>query len=679
MSQAEKTGSKRRLSWRYTLVLNINARSATGHNQDMIALLRDLRDHVSASGQRRIDHLLGSVSIHLIPKMASLMTPSTLQKCPEKHSEPEAGEEAYVSAEVGSSADLDLLDEDLMQDEQTRATGFIGKASEIQWLRELHTRGAGENHTGPYGPPGRDLAATAERLTAMRQRQTKTPKVLMRTNKASYFLDDERSGLDLEADPFELPAFEVAEKLLQVYLETCHNTFPFLSTKAFLHHFYRYYAATNYGKAYEITRQWRAQMNLVFAIGAVYSHLTLADWCGDPRDHLLYHSRAWTLSLKDPWWFTHPDLAQMQTTGLFSFYYMTIGHINRSWILSGMALRFGYALGLHIRNEDRGTGIAHKENLARIWWAHYTLETLLASMTGRPNIGINRTCSVQLPLPISTEDIEEAIISSRFGGESRAYAGLFTPTRPVTSHHSPNSPNQSMHDSSTSSPEPANAGSYLKNLIQLGKITEDSLNLYTAKIVAESWQDIQQKIVRLTEELELWAMSLPERFSFYTRRGIADQRYERERNTLNILYHTTLILITRPCLCRLDRRIINQTAKSNEFNQKTAFACVESAKSVSRLLPNDPQLHLTILYKIGPWWIMVHTIMQSLMVLLLEISLETLQLPHDREEIVFSLKRLVRWLRAMSTNNRMAERAYSLVMNLLKVQGFNKKMVSSIL
>lgn len=56
-------------------------------------------------------------------------------------------------------------------------------------------------------------------------------------------------------------------------------------------------------------------MNLVFAIGAVYSHLIVADWRGDENDHLAYHSRAWMLNLKDPWWFSHSDLPQMQITG----------------------------------------------------------------------------------------------------------------------------------------------------------------------------------------------------------------------------------------------------------------------------------------------------------------------------------------------------------------------------
>ena len=54
---------------------------------------------------------------------------------------------------------------------------------------------------------------------------------------------------------------------------------------------------------------------MVFAIGAVYSHLSSADWRADERDHTVYYARAVALGLHDPWWFSHPDLPQMQLTG----------------------------------------------------------------------------------------------------------------------------------------------------------------------------------------------------------------------------------------------------------------------------------------------------------------------------------------------------------------------------
>lgn len=146
--------------------------------------------------------------------------------------------EANVSAEVGSSADLDLLDENVMHDEQTRATGFIGKASEIQWLRKLHSHENVDSYDGPYGPPGQSAEAVAERLTALKRRQEQQHSTLMHTNKASFFLDDQLFELDVEVDPHVLPDFPIAEKLMQAYMQSCHNSFPILIKRAFQNQFY---------------------------------------------------------------------------------------------------------------------------------------------------------------------------------------------------------------------------------------------------------------------------------------------------------------------------------------------------------------------------------------------------------------------------------------------------------
>jgi hypothetical protein len=212
-----------------------------------IVLLRELREKVSHAEQSRIDDLLATVRANAEAKGKATHVQqivddvadaaSTLQKTPEKHddgdAEPERSDgEAGVSAEVGSNADLDLVDEDLLDDESARATGFIGKASEIQWIRKLHMHGIDQKDDGPYGPPGQSIEAAAERLAALRRRQEKYPTTLMHTTKASFYLDDEEFDMDFELDPLELPLFEVAEKLLQTYMESCQAYFPFLAKKS---------------------------------------------------------------------------------------------------------------------------------------------------------------------------------------------------------------------------------------------------------------------------------------------------------------------------------------------------------------------------------------------------------------------------------------------------------------
>jgi hypothetical protein len=149
--------------------------------------------------------------------------------------------EANVSAEVGSSGEPDLLDENVMRDEETRATGFVGKASEVQWLRKLHLASTSDgSEGGPWGPPGDDDVAVNDRLTALRKRQDGHPTpTLMPASKASFYLDDEVFETDITVDPFEMPPYDTAERLLLAYMDSAHNSFPILAKQTFISRFYQ--------------------------------------------------------------------------------------------------------------------------------------------------------------------------------------------------------------------------------------------------------------------------------------------------------------------------------------------------------------------------------------------------------------------------------------------------------
>jgi hypothetical protein len=337
-----------------------------------------------------------------------------------------------------------------------------------------------------------------------------------------------------------------------------------------------------------------------------------------------------------------------------------------------MAIRIGHSLGLDSCNTDRTTVSAKHEVLSRIWWAHFCLERLMATITGYPGIAVDKVNLAPSPLALSSEDIDETIIETHFGSNS---ASLASQRAPIVPAGTPDSSHRAGAGSIALHLEPANSGSYLKKIVQLGLITQDAVSMYTASTVGQTWQVIEEVIVQLTNELEAWTGSLPDSFNFLKFETFTQHQYRRERNTLDLLYHGTIILITRPCLCRLDRRSSTPATAPNEFNQRSALTCVESAKAVARLLPESPRFELGMLYELGPWWTMVQIVMQSLVVLLLEISCEAVQLPHDRRETIDLLKILVRWLRAMNTTNDTAKQSYLLVMNLLRTLVITTKMV----
>ncbi|KAJ8110533.1 hypothetical protein OPT61_g6653 [Boeremia exigua] len=626
----------------------------------MIALLRDLRSQVSNERRTRIDDLLASAAEDIADAAATVGDPIDKYRGPIG----EGGRgEVGASAEVGSSGEQGVLDEDLMRDEETSVAGFIGKASEIQWMRKLHrVDPANTNAEGSWSPLDADEAVDGRLNTHWKRHSNHATKPLISINKMSFYLDDDVFEPELLVDPLEMPPFEIAEKLVQAYMQSVQNSFPFLAEKTFVNRFYQYYASLQHGTPYSVSRKWQATLNMVFAIGAVYSQLIKADWQADDRDHLIYHSRAWSLSTQDPWGFSNPDLPYVQVTGLLSFYYLSIGHINRSWLLIGSATRAGFALGMHLRNEDDTTSDTKKELNSRIWWAHYSLERLVSTLTGRPSLGMGYLCSVPLPLPLASEDIEDSIIASRIGDKGK---------RSLTSQEinaTPQAQNllPQQDYSYANGPETANSGSYLKSIVNLGEITLVALELYGASTAKESWESVQRMIAHQSDKLDAWATALPEGLNFFRRLSVARPRYLREQNTLALLYHSTRMLITRPCLCRLDRRISNQTASSDTFNQRAALICVEAAKSVATLLPAATPENLASLYEAGPWWQIVQLIMQALVVLCLEIVLQAQSNSDDRQGLVPSLKSLMRWLRTMRVNNNIAVRAYSISVGLLK-------------
>ena len=134
-------------------------------------------------------------------------------------------------------------------------------------------------------------------------------------------------------------------------------------------------------------------------------------------------------------------------------------------------------------------------------------------------------CSVPLPLPLDTEDIEDAIILSRFG--NRNNTSLSGNTSGPSSRGVSTTSLGSTH-------QPANSGTFIASMVKIGQITQNVLSwLYTPTLASKSWESLQQLIAELLEEVECWASTLPQGFQFlYCNRE--DQRYQRERNILEI-------------------------------------------------------------------------------------------------------------------------------------------------
>lgn len=205
---------------------------------------------------------------------------------------------ADVSGSVGSNDDLDIVDEDLFRSRESRATGFVGQNSEVQWFRSLKTKVDNSGSSTepptwqPHGPPGSRNEATARHTNTSHTRK-KLPKSgsILHVSDSTFYLDTDDLDVDIVVDPYELPPPRRAAKLFDCYMQTVHTSFPILPV-GFEDQFRKYIESLERNRPYQVPKSWQGMLNLVLAIGAQYSHLIQVEWRGDGRDHLVYMTRA---------------------------------------------------------------------------------------------------------------------------------------------------------------------------------------------------------------------------------------------------------------------------------------------------------------------------------------------------------------------------------------------------
>lgn len=298
-------------------------------------------------------------------------------------------------------------------------------------------------------------------------------------------------------------------------------------------------------------------------------------------------------------------------------------------------------------------------------------------MTGRLNSFAEADCTAPLPLPMEEDTFLGAQTQSpqamqmfrRWSSEEsrKSEYAMPTPAESIHSSRIKTSPGTSL--SPTASEElkletpPNNAFAFRYN-VRLSTITNAVLSrLYRAGAMSESWAQVQASIGNLNARLEDWRQSLPHVFDF-TMKKQRDQKFARQRMSLGFSYYSTLTIINRPCLCRVDRKIPDESDKSKSFNRETAARCVNAARGMLNLLPDEPNARG--LYKIAPWWILVHYLMQAATILMLELAFRADHMPNEVEEVFDAAEKALQWLRSMSEVDEAARRASVMCNELMR-------------
>jgi hypothetical protein len=234
------------------------------------------------------------------PTHASTMSPELVRKRSgnDSFSDEEGAED--VSGSVYFEDDSYVQDENLLRSHASRATGFVGQNSEVQWLRNLKPPMASTTseawratpHITPYHSHDSNKTAALPQADVLRLRQEGSKAgSIPHVSDSTFYLDGDDLDVDIMVDPYELPPPETAGKLFDCYMQTVHSSFPIVP-EVFKKQFRNYSDSVKQDRLYQAPEHWQATLNLVLAIGALYSHLLQTEWQADERDHLVYMTRA---------------------------------------------------------------------------------------------------------------------------------------------------------------------------------------------------------------------------------------------------------------------------------------------------------------------------------------------------------------------------------------------------
>lgn len=344
----------------------------------------------------------------------------------------------------------------------------------------------------------------------------------------------------------------------------------------------------------------------------------------------------------------------------------------RAWKLCGSAVRGALALGLYLRNLGSCTSDISKEIRYRVWWSLYTVEHLLTVITGRPSCIVDSSCTTPLPVPFDESDFQKDDVAQLISAAGRSSyldrmplsnsaANLDSNTDDETSE-TPEEGETRMTKAEWLKSLPPCMSLYFLHLTSLTTIAKRmTVKLYGPEALQSPWASTEFTIQSLMLEIDSWFMNLPSAYDFTSTQ--TSQCPLGQRMGLAYLFYSTKIGITRPCLCRLEGSQIEDD-KTQEFCNKTAAECVESACHMLTLFPDTPDAAL--LHRMSPWWCTLHYLMQAATVLLLELSFRTQHVPEKATTVSKAAKKAIDWLSTLSKTNMASGRAWKLCDGFLR-------------
>ncbi|KAI2870627.1 hypothetical protein CBS76997_10198 [Aspergillus niger] len=277
-------------------------------------------------------------------------------------------------------------------------------------------------------------------------------------------------------------------------------------------------------------------------------------------------------------------------------------------------------------------------------------------MTGRPTGTSDRFCTTPLPIPFEEEQFHQdpaarLLADSEFRAEymrDSTFFGCTPANRPRnTEKFGGRRPGSKLQDIVP------NTSRYFLYLVELTKIMRQAVDsLYSPGFARRPWLTIYAAMIDLVHETDEWLSGLAEAFSFKNHQGSG--QFDRWRWGLAVRFHSVRITICRPSLCRSGRH--RQGTEPSKDLQETADICIDSACQILDLLPDIPDR--IWLAEVSPWWCVLHYLMQSATILLIELGYRIRTGADQAAFIESRIKKALDWLSALAADDLAAERAF---------------------
>ncbi|KAJ5297090.1 uncharacterized protein N7443_007983 [Penicillium atrosanguineum] len=593
--------------------------------QDYENFLDDLRNSAES---RTADWIKTLLEKHELKGEGAFDHARSYLSTPQNDADPD---ETSPLSSIGSLDAIDRVDEDHNRSEHTRATGYMGKSSEITWMQRLQ-REAEQRARGKCGAlesEGDEDDETKDRFSL---------------SALNYHLDDLSISVPEPIQKYFMPPRHLADRLFDDYLNTVHPFFPIISKSLFCAQYQTFFDNSARSNSVRPGDKWLAILNVIFAIAAKHAHLMNSPWRGPANDHLMYLARARLLSMNAEVLFAHPDLQQVQVEGLIAFYLLASDQINRAWRISALAVRSAITLGINLKNNSLKTPNISKEARYKVWWCIYSFEHMLGIMTGRAISTLDGGYATPLPLPYEEDQLQDdpaaiEILNDPTLRDEQINNVMASSLIRQTIHRDRSQP----RDQSWIKSLPVNFGlCYLYNC-DLTIIAQEVINkIYSTNCVMLPWSEIESRIDEARSRIDFWLSSLPTGLDFTLKKTDDSHDQLRCKLALGFHYYSVRITLGRPCLCRRDAR---QNGTQPTFSHTMAVVTLESACGMIDLIPDEP--NVLQLYDICPWWCILRQLMQAAIVLLLELSFGSVHMPEEEDKFVRLAKKCIRWFYAI--------------------------------